>query len=53
MMVTSKDADDELLQTFVALHNHAWEDDSYGNPPILNALFVVKQGEITGLVPLN
>ena len=53
MMVTSRQADKELLNTFVGLHNHAWEDDSYGNAPILNALFVVIDGQIDGFIPLD
>jgi hypothetical protein len=53
MMVTSRQADKELLNTFVALHKNAWEDDSYGNAPILNALFVVIDGQIDGVIPLD
>ena len=53
MMVTSRQADKELLNMFVALHNHAWEDASYGNAPILNALFIVRDGEIAGMIPLG
>jgi hypothetical protein len=53
MMVTSRQADKELLNTFVHLHNNAWEDDSYGNAPILNVLFVVIDGQIDGIIPLD
>jgi len=53
MMITSKQVDKELLNTFLALHKHAWEDDSYGNAPIINALFVVVDGQIDGIIPLN
>ncbi|MBC7865644.1 MAG: hypothetical protein IAF38_21900 [Bacteroidia bacterium] len=53
MMVISKTNDKEAYNTFVYLHNHAWEDDSYGNAPILNALFVVIDGEIDGIIPLG
>lgn len=53
MMVTSRHADEELLSKFVHLHNAAWKDDSYGNAPILNALFVVVDGEIDGFIPLE
>ena len=53
MMVTSRQAEKELLNQFVYLHNNAWEDDSYGNAPILNALFVVIDVEINGIIPLN
>jgi hypothetical protein len=53
MMITSKQADKELLNQFVYLHKNAWEDDSYGNAPILNALFIVIDGEIDGVIPMN
>ncbi|QDO94508.1 hypothetical protein FNB79_11205 [Formosa sediminum] len=53
MMVISKDADNELLNTFLYLHKNAWEDDSYGNAPIANIFFVVKDGEITGHAALS
>lgn len=53
MMVTSKQADEELLNTVIYLHNRAWEDDSIGNPPILNALFIVIDGRIDGIFPID
>lgn len=53
MMVCSRGADKELLNTFIELHNKAWQDDSYGNAPIINALFLVKEGEINGVLPLD
>lgn len=53
MMVISKHADKELLNTFINLHKHAWEDESYGNAPILNALFVVIDGQIDGVIPFD
>ena len=53
MMVISRQADKELLNTFVQLHNNVWEDSSYGNAPILNALFVVIDGQIDGIIPLD
>jgi hypothetical protein len=53
MMITSKSVDIETLNIFVALHKNAWEDDSYGNAQIMNALFVVINGQIDGLIPLN
>ncbi|MEH0155419.1 hypothetical protein V6R21_14830 [Limibacter armeniacum] len=53
MMVTSRAADDELLNTFIMLHNETWNDDSYGNAPIANMLFVVKEGDIVGSIPLQ
>lgn len=53
MMITSKSVDRETLNIFTALHKNAWEDDSYGNAQIMNALFVVINGQIDGLIPLN
>ena len=53
MMVTSRHADKELLNTFVALHKNAWDDESYGNAPIINAMFVVKDGQIDGIISLD
>jgi len=52
MMIIDKQADDELLKLFIALHEQTWEDDSYGNAPILDALFVVKENTITAVLPL-
>ncbi|MBP1840568.1 DUF1444 family protein [Formosa algae] len=52
MMVISKTADEDTINKFIYLHNHTWEDDSYGNAPITNALFVVKEGSIVGHIPL-
>lgn len=53
MMVTSKHENKELLNTFIRLHKDAWEDDSYGNPPIMYALFIVVDGQIEGIIPLD
>ncbi|MBU2996771.1 hypothetical protein KO500_10010 [Cellulophaga baltica] len=53
MMVISRDAENKLLNAFVNFHQQAWEDDSYGNAPIANMLYVVKEGNIVGTIPLN
>ncbi|MBL3658269.1 hypothetical protein [Fulvivirga sediminis] len=53
MMVVARNSEQELLNTFVGLHQNAWEDDSYGNAPIANMLFVLQEGEIVGTIPLN
>ena len=53
MMVTSREVSKERLNTFVTLHHNAWEDDSYGNAPILNALLVVKNRKISELIKLD
>ena len=49
MMVTAVSADPQLLETFFYLHNHAWADDSYKNPPIANMFFVLENGGITNV----
>ena len=46
MMVTSRKAEPEILEHFMSVHTGTWEDDSYGNAPIINRLFVVIDGEI-------
>ncbi len=46
-------AGEETYRTFICLHEFTWQDDSYGNAPIINALFVVTEGEITGIIPLD
>lgn len=53
MMVVARHADTQLLGTFINLHVGTWEDDSYGNAPIANLLFVLKEGQIVGTIPLE
>lgn len=53
MMVIAKNAEKKLLNIFVGLHQNAWQDDSYGNAPIANMLFLLKEGEIVGVLPLD
>ncbi|MBK9254676.1 MAG: hypothetical protein IPM42_04250 [Saprospiraceae bacterium] len=53
MMVTSKQASEEILNKFIQLHDHAWKDGSYGNAPIINALIKIKDGKINGVFQLN
>ena len=53
MMVMPKQADRDLINMFLALHADAWGDDSYGNAPIINSLFVLVDGEINGIIPLD
>ncbi|WP_179335432.1 DUF1444 family protein [Winogradskyella costae] len=52
MMVISRQADEETINKFAYLHNHTWNDDSFGNAPITNALFIIKGGDIVGHIPL-
>ncbi len=46
MMVTNSFEEDGIFEQFIKVHTDAWNNDSYGNPPIINSLFVVKNGEI-------
>jgi hypothetical protein len=53
MMVISKDAPKELFNKFLYLHEHAWNDDSYGNVIITNKLFLLQNGKIMDAVDLG
>lgn len=46
-MITSKHVENNIIDQFLALHQHAWNDDSFGNPPISKHLFIVQNGKIT------
>ena len=46
MMVTNSFEDESIFNQFLSVHNNTWSDDSYGNPQIINSLFVLKDGEI-------
>ncbi|WP_159023654.1 DUF1444 family protein [Formosa sp. L2A11] len=52
MTIISRDVDKDTMNTFAYLHNYTWEDDSFGNAPITNSLFIVKDGNIVGHIPL-
>jgi len=53
LMAVSKDAPKKILNKFVYLHSHAWNDASYGNAPVANVLFVLEAGEIVGVIPMD
>ncbi len=53
MMVVPKNAEQKLLDLFVALHKKAWQEDEYGNAPIINALFLVKDGTVNNVIGLD
>lgn len=53
MLVVAKKADQKLLDLFVALHKKAWQEDKYGNAPIINALFLVKDGLVSNVIRLD
>ena len=48
MMITSAQNDPAVMEQFKTVHLKTWGDDSYGNAPIINLYFEVKDGEITG-----
>ena len=48
MMITSAQDDPAVMEQFKTVHLKTWGDDSYGNAPIINLYFEVKDGEITG-----
>jgi len=52
MTVISRQADEDTINKFAYLHNYTWEDDSFGNAPITNSFFIVKDGVIVGHIPL-
>ncbi len=52
MTIISRDVDEETMNKFAYLHNFTWNDDSFGNAPITNSLFIVKEGTIVGHIPL-
>lgn len=53
MMVIARNATAELVNTFIQLHNAAWNDASYGNPEITNLLFILKNGEIVSTASIQ
>ena len=53
MMVASRQAEPEILNQFLSVHSETWDDDSYGNAPIINLFFVVIDGEINGVLRLE
>ncbi|HFG1782100.1 TPA: hypothetical protein ACGF1S_003645 [Vibrio cholerae] len=53
LMAVSRDAPKEILNQFIYLHSHAWNDASYGNAPIANVLFLLEGGEIVAIIPMD
>lgn len=53
MYIIARDADQAHLDTFIKVHKHTWQDDSYGNAPIIDAFLTVIDGEIDGMIPLS
>lgn len=53
LMATSAQDDEEIMNQFMNVHMKTWNDDSYGNAPIIDALFVIEDGLITGAMALG
>ncbi|WP_458627037.1 DUF1444 family protein [Winogradskyella sp. PC D3.3] len=52
MTIISRQADEDTINKFAYLHNYTWNDDSFGNAPITNSFFIVKEGNIVGHIGL-
>jgi len=46
MMVTNSFEEQDIFDMFLKIHSDTWNNDSYGNPQIMNSIFVLKNGEI-------
>ena len=53
MMIGNRKSSKETLEMFAKLHLAAWNEDNYGNAQIFNGLFIAKDGNIQGVIPLN
>lgn len=53
MMIAPKNASEETLEKFTFLHSLAWKEDNYGNAPIFNGLFIIKDGAIQNVIPIE
>ena len=53
MMVANKDEYEDLIEKFISLHKKAWYEDEYGNAPITNDLFLLKEGDITSTIKVK
>ncbi len=53
MLITSRHADENLLNHFLGLHNHTWRNRQDKNQYLLNALVVVIDGQIDGFLSLE
>jgi hypothetical protein len=53
MMIIAADAESELFDLFLKIHNYTWDDDSYDNPQIVNAIFNVVDGVINNMYVLK
>lgn len=52
-MACSANVPESFLHVFEALHKEAWHEDSYGNAPIVNSVFVAEDGVVKNIVPIH
>ncbi len=53
MMIVDRNAKKEVLDMFMHLHEHTWVNDSFGNAPIFDGIFVVVNGSIGGIIDMK
>jgi len=53
LMITAKNNDKTNIQKFLQIHKYIWSDSSFNNEPLTDTLFVLKDGEIIGTIPMN
>jgi len=53
IMIGPSESIEEYQHAFIRLHLHAWQDASYGNAPIVNGIFVTKDGAFEGFIDLE
>lgn len=53
MSITSLNVEGDAKVVFDSLHTQIWEDDSHGNAPIMNYYFVVIDGMIKRMIPID
>lgn len=46
MYVIDKQVEEQVFEEFLYVHNHTWQDDSFGNAPISPMIWEVRQGKI-------
>ncbi|AUC23526.1 MULTISPECIES: hypothetical protein [Polaribacter] len=52
ILIIPKDSDKELLDMFLHVHRHNWNDTTYNNAHIANILLYIKSGNREGIVYL-
>jgi len=52
MLIIPKNSDTDMINMFLHVHKHNWNDTTYDNTRIANILFYVKSGNMEGIVYL-